>query len=65
VATLLLDAFLLLFSLLAGSVLIGKEQGDILPAESAVASCTDAIRLQHPALVPTSHRIDMHVGQPG
>ena len=42
-------------------LLFRKEQGNIFPAESAVASRTDAVSLQHPPHIPPSHRINVHV----
>ena len=42
-------------------LLLGKEQGNIFPAESAVASGANPVSLQYPPNIPPSHRINVHV----
>ena len=42
-------------------LLLGKEQSNIFPAESAVAPGAYAVSLQYPPHIPPSHRINVHV----
>jgi hypothetical protein len=49
------------FGLIVGLTVSGKKHLDVRLVESPVTSRADAVRLQYSPVIPSPHRINMHI----
>jgi hypothetical protein len=58
------DKYKLRLGLIVGLTISGKKHIDICLVESPVTTRSDAVRLQYSPVVPSPHRIYMHIQKP-